>query len=502
MSFKLATAITSGLMLDNLPRYNCVPKSVGARTKLHGHEEVIRFGSFSLYPEKRILFQDGEEVNIGDRALALLVVLAKRTGEMVEKDELISLAWPNVVVEEANLRVQIHSLRNILGNKNYIVTVPRRGYRFVADLTQEKIWEKEGLERYSIPNLPVLLFQLFGRDSDIDRVRGLLSHQRLVSLTGMGGVGKTCVAIEVARLLSEDESVLFFDVANIKKNEDIVAYMAQQLNIPGPPADAFNNIVASCSSAPPVFLFDGCESRLEEISPLIEELLGALPQSRVLATSREPLGVSLEVIYRLSSLSTPEKSSIFNNSEGYEYPAIDLFVMKAKAFCNDFTLRDKDTEKIAEICRSLDGNPLAIEIAAGKVTAFGLDELTSLVKSPFCLSMRGRRTAIDRHHTLADNIAWSYEGLTESHKCLLHELTKLPDSFSLCDVREVMAQSGAGMADLHHQVEDLVAKSLLLAYIKENHGCAESNADITVIGSKCYSMSQVVRVFVENMGEI
>lgn len=452
---------------------------------MHEQEQPIQFGPFSLYTRKRTLLKNGEEICIGDRALALLVVLAQREGEVVEKNELISLAWPNVIVEEANLRVQIHALRNLLGNKNHIMTVPRRGYRFIADVTSVNVEKKEDSNRsQGDVSLPNMLIDLIGRDSDIEKISQLLQNHRMISLVGMGGVGKTCIAIELANLLAEEfsKNVVFIDMSNVEQDEDVVTYISRCLGIHDQSSDAFHQLVDNWYQQSLLFVFDGCEHRLEELSCALEELMGYLPESRILTTSREPLHSSLEVVHRVAPLSIPEEHELVGDERLYEYSAIQLFIKRAEAFCGDFKLHEGDMAKIVEICRKLDGNPLAIEVAAGKTAAFGLDELVALLEGPFCLSMRGRRTAIDRHRTLADTISWSHDTLTEAGKHLLLKLAEFNAEFSLCEVIDMISEGDHDVIELHHQIEDLVNKSLLIAYVKDN--------------AKFYRMPEMVKMFI------
>ncbi|KPC47213.1 LuxR family transcriptional regulator [Pseudomonas amygdali pv. morsprunorum] len=322
-------------------------KTVDIRTRdaLQG-QEAIRFGSFVLHPQQQLLFRHSQPVPLGSRAMSLLVAFATRPGELLEKAELLTLAWPKAVVEECNLRAQIVTLRRALEEQDdftYIVTVPGRGYRFSAPVS---------VQPATAPALPA------------------------------------------------------------------------PAPAPAPAKDTF-------AAAP--------------------------------AIKRQVLGrdALIRQLHELSPLQVPDENQTISAETAIAYSGVELFVTRAREQDPAFVLTDSDTEAVAAICRKLDGNPLAIELAAARVRTFGIADLVGLLDGSFRLQMTGLRTALPRQRSLSATLDWTYGMLTEHEQALLRQLSIFNGSFTLDGV---MAIVNIGLPDVRMtlpMLESLLEKSLL-----------------------------------------
>ena len=252
-------------------------------------ENVLGFGPFLLLARQHVLLRNGEPVSLGSRALYLLIALATRAGELLEKTELIAFAWPKVVVEECNLRAQIVALRRALGddgNFSYIVTVPGRGYRFVAPVTVQTAGE-ESLPvlcaRTEEPAPPVPSCEVIGRDSLISSLAEQLLSQRFVTLTGPGGIGKTTVATAVAQRLAHESKLdtCFVDLAPATSGQWVAGMLASALGIQTVSTEPLPTIAAALAERRLLLVLDNCEHVLPAAADAVETLLRCAPQCYV-----------------------------------------------------------------------------------------------------------------------------------------------------------------------------------------------------------------------------
>ena len=212
-------------------------------------------------------------------------------------------------------------------------------------------------------------------------------------------------------------------------------------------------------------VFDGCEHVVESAAALAVDLLKSAPGLNILATSREPLCAEGEYVRRLMPLKVPPVSRKLTVTEALAFPAVQLFVERAIERLDTFELTDADAPIVAEICRKLDGIALAIELAAGRVDAFGLRELATLLDDRFRLLMRGRRTALRRHQTLSAALDWSYEFLQEYERIILRRLAVFDSYFTLESAIAVAGDSKIATLDVVNALANLVANSLVTADI-------------------------------------
>lgn len=438
-----------------------IPSNTSDSSANRGQETPYHFGPFTLLANQHLLLKDGNRIVVGGRALDLLVALTERAGELVEKTELMARAWPRVIVEECNLRAQIVALRRVLVDDNgfnYIVTVPGRGYRFV--LPEDACCsEPDSAPEHN--GVPALASELVGRQPQLDSLAEDLRHRRLMTLTGAGGVGKSAMALALLNgaAATHLDRLHYLDVSRIRSGDVLVERIAADLNLRLPLGQ--RQPQADGVSAPySLILLDNCDHCLESVANAAQALLRWVPRCQMLVTSREPLNVEGEVVHRIDPLSCPEPGQPLSLEQALDYSAVRLLVERMTAHDTGFVLQETDLDPMVRVCRKLDGNPLALDIAAARVRACGLRDLPQLLETSLLLQMKGRRTADPRHSTMAGMLDWSYAALCPSEQALLRQLAVCRGSFSLGVAKAVAAGIGE-QDDLLWLIERLVDKSLL-----------------------------------------
>src|SRR4051794_14479092 len=429
----------------------------------------IAFGPFRLLPARQLLLEGDEPVALGSRALDILVALVERTGEVVGKEELIARVWPDTFVEDSNLRVHVAALRKALrdgqdGNR-FLATISGRGYRFVAPVSVAGAQAAATPRPASPgrPGLPPALTRVVGRDGTVAALAAQLPQRRLVTLTGPGGIGKTTVALAVAREVaaSYPDGVAFVDLAPVGDPRLVPGAIAAALGLAAGSDDPTAAVVAFFRGKRLLLLLDNCEHLVEAVAPAAEDVVRGAPDVHVLATSREPLRAAGERVHRLAPLEAPSASAGLTAAEALTFPGVQLFVERAAESVDGFGLGDADAPLVADICRRLDGVPLAIELAAGRVDAFGVRGLAAHLDDRFRLLTTGRRTALPRHQTLAATLDWSHDLLPGAERALLRRLAVFAGDFSL-EAAIALAPDQPPSEVVAH-VADLVAKSLVVA---------------------------------------
>jgi predicted ATPase/DNA-binding winged helix-turn-helix (wHTH) protein len=420
------------------------------------------FGAFRLVSRERQLLLAGEPVQVGSRAFDMLVVLVERAGSIIPADELMRLVWPGLIVEESNLRVQLGSLRKALargeGGRQAIKTVPLQGYCFVLPVVRSDAELTEQVNPDAPHNLPAPLTQIIGRTDSIELLSKSLASHRLITVIGPGGIGKTTIALAVARrsLARFADGARFVDFSSLSDPQLVASALASALGIGVVSQDPVAGLVNHLRGKRILLLFDTCEHVLEVAASLAETLLAELPGVHIIATSREALRARGEWVHRLPSLSLPSMSGV-TAAEAIVFPAVELFIQQAAAAVGDFELRDSDVPVVVEICRCLDGIPLAIELAAARVDELGLRELGVRLHDSFSVLTRGRRTALPRHLTLNAALSWSYDLLDSEEQALLRRLAVFRGPFS-ARAASAVADGGSGTPET---LSNLFVKSLL-----------------------------------------
>ncbi|MFI5508844.1 LuxR family transcriptional regulator [Mycobacterium sp. NPDC051804] len=301
--------------------------------------------------------------------------------------------------------------------------------------------------------LPMQLTTFIGRTSQIADIRGLLEENRLLTLTGAGGAGKTRLAVEVAGQMTDKfaDGIWYADLAPVTHPEVVPVTVARTLGLPDQPGRSITDtLLGFVRDRHMLLVLDNCEHLLEAGAALVSAILGASARTTVLATSREPLMVAGEVNWQVPSLSLDDE-------------AIDLFVDRAHRARPGFEVTGDDSTDVAEICRRLDGMPLAIELAAARVRSLTLDEILNSLHDRFRLLTGGARTAVRRQQTLRASVDWSHALLTEPERVLFRRLAVFMGGF---DLEAAQAVAGTGEVERFQvldQLSLLVDKSLVVA---------------------------------------
>jgi predicted ATPase/DNA-binding winged helix-turn-helix (wHTH) protein len=431
--------------------------------------DIIEFGRFRLHRCKRTLLADGLKLDVGTRAVEVLLALIDAGGTMLSKHELLSRVWPDVIVEENNLQVQVCMLRRALGTERDLIrTVPRHGYRFTAHLIADDrpasvAHVGPAPAASSANNLPIPLGELIGRETDLRQVAEQQSDYRLLTLSGPGGIGKTSLALAAAWCLVDHypDGVRLADLATLTDPDLVLPAIAAALDLPRLPSPLLpEHVVAHLQLRRLLLVLDNCEHLIEPIARIAEALLRGAPHLKILATSREPLRAEGECVYPVPALAVPGEE-VTDPEAQLRHSAVRLFV--ARAHCGGACpqLDEDGTRTITNICRRLDGIPLAIELAAAGAVVLGVRGVAAGLDDRFRLLVGGRRTALPRHQTLRATLDWSFGSLFETQRAALRRLAIFPGGFELEAAKEIMTTTDGDSPDALNSLADLVAKSFV-----------------------------------------
>jgi predicted ATPase/DNA-binding winged helix-turn-helix (wHTH) protein len=434
---------------------------------------IFESGGWEVDLARREVRFRGTAVPMGARAFEVFAVLVQSAGELVTKDDLIERVWPGVIVEENTLQVHISAVRKVLGaDRGLLKTTSGRGYRLLGTWTpqsESSATSPAAPEPAKIPtrpsptNLPLAAFALIGRTSAMQFVHDLISAYRLVTLTGPGGIGKSALALEVARSLraSFPGGVWFVELASLTDPSLVPSAAASTigLNLLGNETSP-ESVARAIGPMKVLLVLDSCEHVIDAVARLAEAIVRLCPDASLLSTSREALRIEGEHVYRVAPLDVPPPNQ--NESDAVlGHSAVQLFIARTKALDADCSEQGESLPAIAAICRRLDGIPLALEFAAARAATMGLPELLLGLDNRFGLLTAGRRTALPRHQTLRAALDWSYDLLTDSERRLLRRLGVFSGGFTLEAATSLMSDEGTPAAAITEGIGNLVAKSLV-----------------------------------------
>jgi predicted ATPase len=416
---------------------------------------VLVFERFELQPERRRLLQDGNPVAIGARAFDVLLALVERRERIVTKAELLDLAWPGLMVEENNLQVQIVALRKILGH-DAISTIPGRGYRFTLANHPGNAPPPPG-------NLPEVLPELIGRAGDLAAMLAAVGAHRLVSVVGAAGIGKTRLAQAAAHALRREfeDDVWLVELAPVADPALLPAAVAQALGVTLPGnQSAQDEVIGALHDRALLLVLDNCEHLLEAASAFVQALLHRAPGIRLLITSQELLRIPDEHLYHVATLSVPATLDLMAARVS---GAVALLVNRVQALQPSYALTEHNCADLVDICRRLDGLPLAIELAAARVPLLGTAGVRERLDERFRMLTGGVRTALRRHQTLREAIDWSHGLLDADERAVFRRAGVFAGTFSIDAAQQVLGNAQIDAWDVLEYLGALVDKSLVIA---------------------------------------
>ena len=410
------------------------------------------FGEVEIRPAQRRVLRAGVPQALGGRAFDLLLALIERRGEVLSKDELMRQVWPGLIVEENNLTVHMSTLRKAIGPAA-ISTVPGRGYQFTAQVAA-----LAAPDAAPMGNLPAQASRFLGRDADLAAVVTLLGTARMVTLTGVGGIGKTRLSLQVAAAVAPGfaDGAWLVELASAVHPHAVVHAVAGALAVPQQAGKTMEqSLVEALRRRHLLLVLDNCEHLVGDVAALARSLLAGCARLTLLATSREALMVAGEQNWPVPSLSV---------AAGAASPAVELFVERARSMAADFDLSEH-AATVTEICRRLDGLPLAIELAAARVRAMTPAQIRDRLDQRFALLTGAPRGTEKRHQTLRHAVQWSYDLLSPAEQATLARVSVFAGGFVLEAAERVCegACEGATIAssDVLDLLDSLTRKSLL-----------------------------------------
>jgi predicted ATPase/DNA-binding winged helix-turn-helix (wHTH) protein len=426
------------------------------------------FGRVRVLPDQRQVLVDGQPAALGARAFDVLLALVERRERLVSKSELLDLVWPGLVVEENNLQVHVSALRKLLGTPA-IATVPGRGYRFTLaseDAPSPPAAATEpsppSADKPRMARLPQRGVAMLGRDAELAELTRMLDQHALVTLVGPGGIGKTTLARCAAQARQDGcpDGVVWIELASLTDAQLIAGALAQALSLQLAPGDDAQAALARALRPLRLLLvIDNAEHLVESLAPLVEALLEATPFLRVLVTSQVPLRLRAEQVMRLEALAVPLDGS--NATQAAGHGAVALFTERERAADRRFVLDDGNVRDVIEICRHLDGMPLALELAAARVPLLGAQGVAQRLDDRFRLLAGGSRSAPSRHQTLQAALDWSLALLPPAQQQVFRRLGVFAGGFTLGLAVEVLAADDLDEWGVIDVLASLVDHSLL-----------------------------------------
>lgn len=440
-----------------------------------------------MLPAQRQVRVGGQPAALGTRGFDLLLTLIEHRDRSLSKDELMALVWPNMVVEENNLTVQISALRKLLGAEA-ITTIAGRGYRFTAPLAQATPDEMSPTRLVSahasengnaltemvvkpgkpvVGQVPATLNSLIGRAAAVQETLQLLETARCLTFTGAGGAGKTRLAQELAVLLQAEyeRGVWWVGLASLRDPKMLLAAVSHAFGVQDPTKHAFQNIVERLQGGTALLVLDNCEHLIEDCAELGVQLLRALPKLQLLATSRESLRIAGEIAWAVPALEVPGDSEVRGSVDDLSrVPSVQLLVERIRQNNAKFTLTNHNAASLVQISRRLEGLPLALELIAAQVGVQTLQQIAAHLDNSLQMMTDGHRGGIHHHLTMSATVQWSYDLLSPAAQSVFARLSAFAGGWTLAGAQALCARPD--LSDL--EVAELIARlrrcSMVLAH--------------------------------------
>lgn len=463
----------------------------------HPPADKFAFENFEFDPARRVLLKDGERIALNSKGLDLLQVLVQNHGEVLTKDELMDRVWPGQFVEENNLTVQMSALRKALGDakgkQELVITVPGRGYSFAAavrrispEISALAIAASNG----AASSGEISAEGLIGRQRELNEIatRFLKDGQRLVTLTGAGGSGKSRLAEAAGQAMAGTfrDGVFFVPLADLRDPDQFPETFAEALKIVSAGAEPHLDLIAEyLAERSALVILDNFEQILPAAGHL-KKILEACPRLSIIVTSRIPLQLRNECELKIEPLDLPPAGIHIPAEELIGYPAVQLFLVRSREAKPSFVADEHTIVPAAEICRRLDGLPLAIELAAARVKLLSVPAILSRIENSLKLLTGGSKGSPDRQQTMRAAVKWSFDLLGDDEKLLFARLSVFEGGFTVEAAEEIAAGS-----------EELPVLDMITGLLESNLLTSKDQPD----GSVRLRMLEVVREFaVDQLG--
>ncbi|HKP70207.1 MAG TPA: winged helix-turn-helix domain-containing protein, partial [Pyrinomonadaceae bacterium] len=427
----------------------------------------LSFLGFTLDLDEGMLSNGGKPVPLPPKALALLLAFTERPGHIFSKEELLERIWPDTFVEEGNLAYTVRLLRKALHDDpespKCIETLPRRGYRFIANIEHRA----DGGRLRSISADALADGLLIGREKEVAEINDLLEREgvRLLTLTGPGGTGKTRLAKEIGHRVLDlfPDGVSYVELDAVSDPLIVPTVVTHSLAVKdnswASPTDALINELRDRTS---LLILDNFEQVLGA-APFVARLLSETDNLKILVTSREALRLKAEIEFSVPPLSIPQDAKAESAFALSQYESVKFFIQKARKVRSSFEILEPDVRAVAEICRRLDGLPLALELAAGRAKILSASEILEKLEYGLSLLAAGPDDLPERQRTMRAAIEWSCSLLNDAEMDVFSRLSVFEGGFTFLAIESILSSARETVAgvELLDAVSSLCEKNLI-----------------------------------------